>query len=133
MNSLRDKFTDAAVLTDSKSAVSAMGNLEPPETIEVKCRKLMSKNKIIVLQLILGQCDISGNEKADPSETKATLITQTTHREKITHCQNHNPKDFQDDERPETGNKNIAKTLKRLNCQQTPDCPRSEAFANFWT
>jgi len=55
-----------------------MGDLEPPETTEVKCWKLLSKNKIIVLQWILGQCHISGNEKADPLESKLTLITQTT-------------------------------------------------------
>jgi len=55
-----------------------MGNLEPPETTDVKCRKLLSKNKIIVLQWILGQCDISGNENADPLELKVTLTTQTT-------------------------------------------------------
>jgi hypothetical protein len=55
-----------------------MGNLEPPETTEVKCQNLLSKNKIIVLQWILGQCDISGNEKADPLKSKVTRITQST-------------------------------------------------------
>jgi len=55
-----------------------MGNREPPVTTEVKCRKLLSKNKKIVLQWILGHCDISGNEKAGPLESKVTLITQTT-------------------------------------------------------
>jgi hypothetical protein len=45
MNSQRDKFTDAAILKVTISAVSALGNLEPPETTEVKCRQLMSKNK----------------------------------------------------------------------------------------
>lgn len=59
-----------------------MGDLEPPETTEIKCRKLLSKNKIIVLQWILGQCDISGNEKADRLESKVTLITQTTYGKK---------------------------------------------------
>jgi hypothetical protein len=69
----------------------------------------LSKNKIIVLQWILGQCDISGNEKADPLELKVTLTTQTTGRKKKHTARNHNPKDFQDDEHLETGNKNIAK------------------------
>jgi hypothetical protein len=30
---------------DTKSAVSTLGNLEPPETTEFKCLQLMSKNK----------------------------------------------------------------------------------------
>jgi hypothetical protein len=55
-----------------------MGNPEPRETTEVKCQNLLSKNTIIVFQWILGQCDISGNVKADPLESKVTWITQTT-------------------------------------------------------
>jgi hypothetical protein len=75
-----------------------VGNLEPPGTTEVeKCRKSMSKNKIIVLQWILSQCDISGKDEANSLATKTTLITQTGDREEITYCQNHNSKDFQDD------------------------------------
>jgi hypothetical protein len=68
----------------------------------------LSKNKIIVLQWILGQCDISGNEKDDPLELKVTPTTQTTDGGGHT-ARNHNPKDFQDDEHLETANKNIAK------------------------
>jgi hypothetical protein len=47
----------------------------------------------------------------------------------IPFCQNHNPKDFQDDKHPETGNKNV-KTSERLKCN-TPDWPMGEAAANF--
>ena len=74
-----------------------MDNQEPPETTEVKCRKLLSKNKKIVLQWILGQCDISGNEKADPLELKVTLITQTTDRRGgggEAYCQKPQPEGF---------------------------------------
>jgi hypothetical protein len=47
-------------------------------------------------------------KKLMPSAKKATLITQN-HRHRDTILSNHNPKDFQNDERQETGNKN-AKT-----------------------
>jgi hypothetical protein len=42
---------------------------------------LLGINKIMVLEWIPGHCNITGNEKADASPKKATLITQTTHRE----------------------------------------------------
>lgn len=65
-----------------------IGNLEPPETTEVrKCRRLyqylLSKNKITVLQSIPRHCDTTGNEKTDAVTKKATLITETTDRENI--------------------------------------------------
>jgi hypothetical protein len=37
----------------------------------------------------------------------------------IPYCQNHNPKDFEDDECPETCDKIIANTLERLICKHT--------------
>jgi len=37
----------------------------------------------------------------------------------IPYCQNHNPKDFEDDECPETCYKNIANTLERPTCKHT--------------
>ena len=72
-------------------------------------------------------------------DPKATVILHETkklmpsanhrHGDTIPFCQNHNPMDFQDDKRPETGNKN-AKTSQKLNCN-TPDWLRSEAAGNF--
>jgi hypothetical protein len=92
----------------------------------------VSKNKIIVLQWIPGHCDITGNEETDSLARKSTLITKTRDTE-ISHCQSHNPKDFQDDERPESGS-SIAKILEGLNCKHAwlakewGSCKRSSAF-----
>jgi ribonuclease HI len=87
--------------SDSKSAVQAIGNLQSPKTTEVqKCQKLaqilMTKNKVTVLQWIPGHCEIAQSKTADALADKATLITP--------HCRNHTPKDYDDDESPETCN-----------------------------
>jgi len=53
-------------------------------------------------------------------ELKCQPLDLTNHMQgDIPYCQNHNSKDFEDDECPETCDKNIANTLERLICKHT--------------
>jgi len=71
----------------------------------------MSEHKITALQCVSGHCDFTRNKKAD-ALAKMPPFYHPNYRQggiKL-YCQSRNPKELQEDERPQTGNKNIAKS-----------------------
>jgi hypothetical protein len=96
----------------------------------------MSKHKITVLQCVPGHCDITGNKKADILAKKVPFY-HTNHRQGVIrlYCQSRNQKELQEDERLQTGNKNIAETLEIFNCKHawlTKEWGRWKLSSTFW-
>lgn len=87
----------------------------------------MSKHKITVLQFVPGHCDITGNKNADALAKKFPVLSHKP--------QTGNPKELQEDESPQTGNKNIADTLEICNCKHawlTKEWGRWKLSSTFW-
>jgi hypothetical protein len=78
----------------------------------------MSEHKITALQCVSGHCDFKRNEKTYALAKKPPFYNTNYRQGGIKlYCQSRNPKELQEDERPQTGNKNIAKTLGIFNCK----------------
>jgi hypothetical protein len=78
---------------------------------------LMSKHKIKFLQCVPGHCDITGNKKADALANKVPFYHKNYRQGNFRlYCQSRNPKERQEDERPQTGNRNIAETVETFSC-----------------